>query len=131
MDRQNCLASDLGFLARPFRPWRQIIARASGMRNLTSSGRGARRISTIANMYNSSWAPQCCESIQGTLPICEYGSGIFLLLVVSGSSAGEIWSDNRAFGSGVLPAAELDKPAMGFLTWYETWLDRSIEEHQF
>ncbi|GCE31176.1 hypothetical protein KDA_66600 [Dictyobacter alpinus] len=59
--------------------------------------------------------------VQGTMRICHFGCGVYILLVVSGPKRGTIWFDDRTSDYGIYPA-ECD-----FLTWYETWLDDSLQ----
>lgn len=57
----------------------------------------------------------------GTLRICEYGCGDFFLLVVRGEGAGTVWADCVGSGTGLFSLR------VDFLSWYETWLERSLE----
>jgi len=46
----------------------------------------------------------------------------------AGPSRGEVWHDSRADGRGVYPATAPDGHHLGFLEWYEQWLDKSLAE---
>ena len=65
---------------------------------------------------------------QGTLPIGEYGCGIFYLLVVSSDERGSVWIDDFANDWGLSPLSQYpDRDVrVDFLTWYENWLDEQL-----
>ncbi|MCL2466704.1 MAG: SMI1/KNR4 family protein [Micrococcales bacterium] len=54
----------------------------------------------------------------GTIPIGHLGCAIWVLLVVAGSRAGEVWIDDRANDYGIYPA----EPCK-FDDWYLSWLE--------
>lgn len=61
-------------------------------------------------------------TIEGTIPICEYGCGDFFRLVITGKNAGNVWVD-----SGVINDTGFYSLNVNILTFYENWLDRQIE----
>ena len=65
------------------------------------------------------------ENVNGVLPIQTEGCTYYALLVLNGEQKGKIWAvDTNEFDT--LPSGltqELD-----FLSWYERWLDNSIEK---
>lgn len=64
----------------------------------------------------------------GILRLCNYGNGVFINLVVSGPSAGQIWTDARNIRQGVYPGDPMrPNQYMTFLEWYEYWLDDCLE----
>lgn len=71
------------------------------------------------------------EQMNGTIAICNYGCGVILSLVVNGQEYGNIWTDDRGSCNGIYPSCELgNKDKIGFLGWYELWLDNSLSEIQ-
>jgi len=71
------------------------------------------------------------EQMNGVLAICNYGCGVSLNLVVNGQEYGNIWTDDRGSDNGIYPSQELgNKEKVGFLDWYELWLDNSIRKIQ-
>jgi hypothetical protein len=46
--------------------------------------------------------------------------------VVAGECKGEIWRDWLANGEGIYPAVDSYGRRLGFLEWYELWLDESL-----
>jgi len=69
------------------------------------------------------------EHMNGVLAICNYGCAISLNLVVKGQEYGKMWTDDRGSDNGIHPSYELgNKGSIGFLEWYELWLDNSLEE---
>lgn len=65
----------------------------------------------------------------GLLRISDFGCGISMNLVLNGPCSGEIWTDDRANRSGIYPDHYFgNTERLGFLDWYELWLDRSIHE---
>lgn len=84
--------------------------------------------------------------IQGTLPITNYGCGIYGMLVITGEQSGKIWIDDRTNDNGIYaaslsfchafhnadpdenhPNSDEDKP-LSFSDWYEDWLNRSLDQ---
>lgn len=69
------------------------------------------------------------EQMNGVLAICNYGCAVSLNLVVNGQEYGNIWTDDRGSDNGIYPSTELgNKDKIGFLDWYEMWLDNSLSE---
>jgi SMI1 / KNR4 family (SUKH-1) len=69
---------------------------------------------------------------QGTIDICDYGCGIYFMLIMTGTERGNIWVDDRASDGGIFALtqyADRHTP-VDFLTWYENWLDTSIHTVQ-
>lgn len=69
--------------------------------------------------------------INGTIRLCHIGCGNFLFLVVNGEEYGNIWIDDRASNSKIVPL--LDRDTNGRVTfekWYNDWLDEEIEVHE-
>jgi len=69
---------------------------------------------------------------QGTIDICDYGCAIYFMLVVNGSEKGSIWVDDRASDGGIFALTQRigQHRHVDFLTWYENWLDKSIQAVQ-
>jgi hypothetical protein len=129
--RQSCLAEDRLFLAHSFPPWRKRLAEVGGVTHLSEFWRKCEEDSVYRERVMealSRW--DVCDAVRGSLPICEYGSGIEYVLVISGSATGEVWVDNGAFDFGLMPTVDdqIDQPGLDFLNWYENWLDESISE---
>jgi hypothetical protein len=61
------------------------------------------------------------EIPRGMVFIADQGCGMKSYLVVSGQHRGEVWIDN---GVGY----DLEREAIGFLAWYEAWIDRALIE---
>ncbi len=66
------------------------------------------------------------QQIPGALYICNYGCAIRFFLVVQGQSAGEVWGDWQTDKKGIVPERDAEGRHLGFLDWYERWLDESI-----
>jgi hypothetical protein len=66
-------------------------------------------------------ARRLAVDIAGTLVLCDEGCGILHLLVVSGAAKGQVWIDSTADDRGYVPLE------VGFLDWYERWLDHLLE----
>src|SRR5262249_42930727 len=56
----------------------------------------------------------------GTLVLCHEGCGYLHLLVVTGPARGRMWFDGRCSDQGLSPLG------VGFLDWYERWLDSTL-----
>ncbi|QXC60966.1 SMI1/KNR4 family protein [Aquihabitans sp. G128] len=54
----------------------------------------------------------------GSIPIAHMGCAMWVLLVVTGDRAGEVWLDERANAGGIRPIK-----ANGFDDWYLAWVD--------
>jgi hypothetical protein len=65
--------------------------------------------------------------LPGALYISNYGCALRFFLIVTGPCKGEVWHDWRGEDSGVYPAVDATGRRLGFLEWYERWLDQSIE----
>lgn len=67
------------------------------------------------------------SAIPGAIPIAEYGCGIFMLLVVRGEAAGQVWVDAR-YETGISPFTDNQSTLLTFETWWlnvmEWHLDR-------
>ncbi|MEN1987615.1 SMI1/KNR4 family protein [Paenibacillus hubeiensis] len=65
----------------------------------------------------------------GMLRISNFGCGVSINLIVRGESYGEIWTDDRGNSNGIYPDHYFgNAERLGFLDWYELWLDRSLKE---
>jgi hypothetical protein len=60
-------------------------------------------------------------TINGTMPICEYGDGDYFRIIITGKRAGEIFVD-----SGTIDGFGYYFMNVDILTFYENWLDREI-----
>ena len=65
-------------------------------------------------------------SVPGALYLCDYGCALRFFLVVSGPCQGEVWHDWQSDGAGIYPAVNAEGHRLGFLEWYEQWLDQSL-----
>jgi hypothetical protein len=63
-------------------------------------------------------------TLNGTIPICEYGCGVFFRLIVNGNKAGEIIVD-----AGTIEGDGFYFMNVDILTFYENWLDRKIKNN--
>lgn len=70
--------------------------------------------------------PQIVLMVPGALSICNYGCGIGFFLVVNGPRVGEVWRDSQSDEAGILPECGADGRHLGFLDWYENWLNEAI-----
>ena len=59
----------------------------------------------------------------GCLQLCEHGCGYFDFLVVTGPLAGQVWSDDMA----AVRNGSIRPTGLGFLAWYEQWLDGALQ----
>jgi len=64
--------------------------------------------------------------VPGALSICRYGCAKYFVLILHGPCIGEVWHDWQAEGSGLYPAVDGAGRRLGFLQWYEVWLDESL-----
>lgn len=65
----------------------------------------------------------------GLLRLSNFGCGVSINLVVNGKEYGNIWVDDRCNDGGIYPDVSFSNGRrIDFLTWYETWLDRSLQE---
>lgn len=65
--------------------------------------------------------------LPGALYLCHYGCAIRIFLIVSGPCQGEVWRDSQASGEGIFPEVDEHENRLGFLDWYEQWLDKSLQ----
>jgi hypothetical protein len=63
-------------------------------------------------------------TLNGTIPICEYGCGVFFRLIINGNKSGEIIVD-----AGTIEGDGYYFMNIDILTFYENWLDRKIENN--
>ena len=72
------------------------------------------------------------EHVQGTLEVSDYGCSWFARLVIKGPERGNVWFDDRGSDAGLYPHtinnAGLER--VSFLTWYDQWLDESIDLYE-
>ena len=64
--------------------------------------------------------------VPGALYICHYGCAIRFFLIVKGKCVGEVWRDSQTDDRGIMPECSADGRHLGFLDWYEKWLDEGI-----
>jgi hypothetical protein len=64
--------------------------------------------------FNDEWLP-------GALEISDAGCGSSALLVVTGEQRGKVWY--RGGCDDLLPCVGAQGEQLGFLAWYEQWLD--------
>jgi hypothetical protein len=65
----------------------------------------------------------------GLLRLANYGCGMSLNLVVNGPDYGKVWMDARINDGGIYPDHLFgNAQKVGFLDWYELWLDSSLKE---
>jgi hypothetical protein len=65
--------------------------------------------------------------LPGALYLCHYGCAIRIFLIVCGPCEGEVWRDSQADGKGIFPEVDEHGNRLGFLDWYELWLDKSLQ----
>lgn len=65
--------------------------------------------------------------INGTIRICHIGSGNFIFLVVNGAEYGNLWINDRASNDEIVPLKGKHSERVNFETWYNEWLDSTIE----
>ena len=66
------------------------------------------------------------EIMDGAIPICHLGCGLWQWLVVSGEQRGFIWSDYRADHRGIFPLLAKTGSQMTFSDWYMSWLTEAV-----
>ncbi len=65
----------------------------------------------------------------GLLRISNFGCGVSINLVVNGAEYGNIWIDDRCNDGGIYPEKNPENNGrVDFLTWYENWLDKSLQD---
>jgi len=65
--------------------------------------------------------------LPGALYLCPYGCAIRIFLIVRGPCEGEVWRDSQATAEGIFPEVDEHGNRLGFLDWYEQWLDKSLQ----
>lgn len=65
-------------------------------------------------------------NVPGALYLCHYGCALRFFLVINGLGLGEVWMDRQADDEGIVPERGEDGGTVGFLQWYEKWLDDGI-----
>jgi hypothetical protein len=71
--------------------------------------------------------PQIILSVPGALYICNFGCAIRFFVVVNGPCVGEVWRDSQTDEAGIIPERGEDGRHLGFLNWYENWLNQAID----
>jgi hypothetical protein len=104
--------------ARPF-PFDEAVARAVITQRLAG---GSTRGKTVAapddeDDDDDDWPPG-----PGFIPIAHHGCGVFDVLVVAGQQRGYVWWCDMSWA----PSYDGDGRPMGFLDWYESWLDSGL-----
>jgi hypothetical protein len=61
--------------------------------------------------------------MNGAIPICHRGCGLYQWLVVTGKQAGYVWNDERADEAGISPLRGPDGKQLTFADWYLQWLE--------
>ncbi len=69
---------------------------------------------------------QVILGVPGALYICHYGCAVRFFLIVKGQCLGEVWRDSQADYAGIIPECGENGRHLGFLDWYEKWLDEGI-----
>lgn len=120
--------SSAGSLASSFphrQPWQPLFG-GSDWQELERAGKldeymNAAVSEDQAELYRQ-WEDDYFSShyTQGSLNIGHQGCGHQTLLVISGPERGKIWGDSRCSSYGIFPEH------VGFLDWYEAWLDQSL-----
>lgn len=65
--------------------------------------------------------------LPGALYLCHCGCAIRNFLIVCGPCVGEVWRDDQASEKGIFPEVDAHGNRLGFLDWYEHWLDSSLQ----
>jgi len=68
-------------------------------------------------------------NIPGALYICNYGCAIRYFLIATGLSFGDVWMDRQADEDGLLQLHGEDGRPLGFLEWYERWLNEELSKY--
>lgn len=66
------------------------------------------------------------EHLDGCLQIAHIGHGCTYLLVLNGSDAGYMWTDDRADYGGINPLLDSNGNKMDFMEWYMGWLNQYV-----
>lgn len=64
---------------------------------------------------------QSTENWNGTLPLAEYGCGVFFRVVVNGCGKDKVWADDMSINLSGMYCLNVD-----IFSFYENWLDRQI-----
>jgi hypothetical protein len=83
-------------------------------RNSNASGRGAIDTDLDPLSAKPTW-PRSRATTTSSLVIAEFGCGAFHRLIITGSTRGQVWFDDRAADGGLTPEAD-------FPDWYHDWL---------
>jgi hypothetical protein len=62
--------------------------------------------------------------VNGAIPLCHLGCGLYQWLVVTGPEAGHVWEDERVDGCGLRPAERPGLERVTFLQWFGFWLEK-------
>lgn len=65
--------------------------------------------------------------LPGALNLCHCGCAVRIFLIVCGPCEGEVWRDDQANGKGIFSEVNEHGGRLGFLNWYEQWLDKSLQ----
>ena len=65
--------------------------------------------------------------MNGAIPICHLGCGLWQWLVVNGEQKGFVWHDSRSDHGGISALRDESGRQMTFSDWYMTWLHESIQ----
>jgi hypothetical protein len=65
--------------------------------------------------------------MNGAIPICHLGCGLWQWLVVNGEQKGSVWNDSRSDHGGISPLQDESGEQMTFSDWYMSWLNRSLQ----
>jgi hypothetical protein len=69
------------------------------------------------------------RATRGLTFLCHEGCGMFDVLILRGECAGQVWWFDFCNRVGVLPLAFPNGEPLSFFDWYETWLDRKLDDH--
>lgn len=64
--------------------------------------------------------------MNGAIPICHLGCGLWHWLVVNGEQKGFVWCDFRSDHRGISPLRDESGRQMTFSDWYISWLNESL-----
>jgi hypothetical protein len=107
-----------GDLRKPF-PWTSSL-------NPDEWGRG-RDIGDLEGVEWDENGKYAGMFLPGALYLCHCGCAIRNFLIVHGPCKGEVWRDDQASGKGIFPEVDEQGNRLGFLDWYERWLDKSLQ----
>lgn len=63
---------------------------------------------------------------KGAIKICDYGSNLQFLLVITGPERGNVWFDRRYDYQGLTPVLDEEGNKMDFYSWYMNWVEKGI-----